>query len=534
MKKRLIGVFGIISLLLVGGLVHHTTKSIYAANTDNSKEKWSAIGTIGGSSWNKDFPLVYDATDDRYELEIALTAGNEFKIRLNNAWTTSIGYGGHTGAGITTYLSKSGENFKVKTTGNYVLWVKDDNVRNYGDRSYGFGIDKAAEAKYYTVKQFKKDGTLASTESILENSVYSPTFYEEEGYRLEGWYTDSTLTTKFVSGTSITKDLSLYPKYIEDKDYKVYFSDNGTLGASVYAYMWSDSHKEHHNAEWPGEKLEKDSSGKYVIDIDVSKSFNKVIFTNNTSQTFDIELNAANEDTYVLGDKATSGEYSGNYYATLEKTGITNVLTRHYKNGTYTRNTTININETEVKKDLEAVYDDITGKYENLFHGSSILERTTLFQDGELWMTRGKNSTTYSYYGTSGENMTTGEATEWGKAPTSVGIVTNTHKDWDNPEEDGMEGFYITLKDIMEKSSKVEWTYNNGVYSTTGLTTEFLAFTAPCFLNLDNDKINNYFTLTGVEVEEKEDGLHLRLMVSSTNSGTLTVEGVLSEAIITK
>lgn len=517
MKKRLIGVFGIISLLLVGGLVHHTTKSIYAANTDNSKEKWSAIGTIGGSSWNKDFPLVYDATDDRYELEIALTAGNEFKIRLNNAWTTSIGYGGHTGAGITTYLSKSGENFKVKTTGNYVLWVKDDNVRNYGDRSYGFGIDKAAEAKYYTVKQFKKDGTLASTESILENSVYSPTFYEEEGFRLEGWYTDSTLITKFVSGTSITKDLSLYPKYIEDKDYKVYFSDNGTLGASVYAYMWSDSHNEHHNAEWPGEKLEKDSSGKYVIDIDVSKSFNKVIFTNNTSQTFDIELNAANEDTYVLGDKATSGEYSGNYYATLEKTGITNVLTRHYNNGTYTRNTTINLN-------TEAL-DDISTH----FHGSVVLERTTYFKPGELWMSRG-TGTTYSYYGTdSSGNMTSGSA-EANVIPTTLGTVAKTHKDWNNVEEDGMEGFYVTLKDIMEKSSTVEWTYFNGVYSTTGLTEEFLAFTAPCLLDTQN-----YVQYTGVEVEEVGETLVLRLLASETNSGALSVEtNVLSQAVITK
>ena len=84
------------------------TKNVEAANTDTSNEKWYAIGTINGTSWNTDFELKYDATDDRYELEIALTAGNEFKIRKDKAWTTSIGYGGNTGAGISTYLSNSG------------------------------------------------------------------------------------------------------------------------------------------------------------------------------------------------------------------------------------------------------------------------------------------------------------------------------------------------------------------------------------------------------------------------------------------
>ena len=158
-------------LCVSGQVAAQELNKVEAANVDNSKEKWSAIGTISGSSWNKDFPLTYDSVDDRYELEIALTAGNEFKIRLNNAWATSIGYGGNTGAGISTYLSKSGENFKVTTTGNYVLWVKDDNVKNYGDKSYGFGIDKAAEVVYHTVTHYNSDGSVLETDSkVLKNS----------------------------------------------------------------------------------------------------------------------------------------------------------------------------------------------------------------------------------------------------------------------------------------------------------------------------------------------------------------------------
>ncbi len=521
-KRKLFSIFGVASLLLAGTFLHHGLESINAAGNgvDDSKEKWSAIGTINGSNWDKDFPLSYDATDDRYELEIALTAGNEFKVRLNNAWTTSIGYGNGIANG-STYLSNSGGNCKVKTTGNYVLWVKDDNVKNYGDKSYGMGIEKAATVEYCTVTHYKKDGTQLNTEQVLKNSTYNPAFEEEEGYKLEGWYSDQALTKKVEKGSKITTNINLYPKYIEAKDYVIYFSDeNATFGSAPTVYMWAEALDGHTNESWPGAVMEKDTQGRYYVEIDASKSYDKVIFTNGSSeakQTTNLDLNAYNEDTYVLG---TTTDTQGHYNATLKRTGITNLITKYYNEGTYTRNTTINLN-------TEAL-DDISTH----FHGSVVLERTTYFTPEALWMTRGENSTTYSYYGTSGENMTTGSATEVGIAPEKLGTVTKDHKDWDpnGKDENGMEGFYITLKDIMEKASTVEWTYSNGVYSTTGLTEEFLAFTAPCLLDTQN-----YVQYTGVEVEEVGETLVLRLLASETNSGALSVEtNVLSQATITK
>ena len=520
MKKiKLFSILGVASLLLSGVFFHQRLESINAAGNgvDDSGENWSAIGTINGSNWNQDFPLSYDATDDRYELEIALTAGNEFKIRLNNDWGTSIGYGGKTGDGISSFLTNNGGNFKVKTTGNYVLWVKDDNVRNYGDNSYGFGIEEAAEVEYVTVTYYSETFTVLASEEIIKGSVYSSLMFNEvEGYKLEGWYTDSNLTTKFVKGNKVSVNLNLYPKYVEATDYTIYFDSSWS---TVYAYMWRDSTSGDNT--WPGEIVSKDLNGKHSLTIDASKSYDSIIFNNGTVQTVDLSLDGViNGDTFVIG-----AENSGNKYeATLKRTSVSKLLEGYYNDGTYTRNTTINLTETAVQE------------VETHFHAEcTMLERTTYFTPEALWMTRGENSETYSYYGTSGENMTTGTATEWGEAPTSVGIVTNTHKDWDNPEEDGMEGFYITLKDIMEKSSTVEWTYNDGVYSTTGLTKEFLAFTAPCFLNFDNEKISNYFTLTSVEIEETNEGLELRL-ITSGDSGKLidTANNVLSKAIITE
>ena len=286
------------------------TKEVSANTTDDSKETWSAIGTINGTSWNTDFDLAYDSVDDRYELAIALNANEEFKIRLNHSWSKSIGYGGNTGAGISTYLSNSGGNFKVKTTGNYILWVKDDKVANYGDNSYGFGIEKVT-AKYYNIVHYDKDGAELSSESVIENSTYNPKFAEVEGYMLEGWYSDAGLTQKVEKGTKITSDLNLYPKYIECSDYYVYFDDNNTLGETVYVYMYRDSTDGANNGNWPGVAAEKDSSGLWRFQVDASKTYSKIIFNGGEGkeQTANLELSYKNT-IYTISEKDNESKYT--------------------------------------------------------------------------------------------------------------------------------------------------------------------------------------------------------------------------------
>ena len=218
-------------------------------------------------------------------------------------------------------------------------------------------------------------------------------------------------------------------------------------------------------------------------------------------------------------------DYSSNQlWISFDKvSSVVKLLTDYYNKGTYTRQTTINVDKDNIEKDLGSVYSENTGKYENLFHANStVLKRTTYFEGDALWMTNEEG--TYSYYGTSGDDMTGGR----------VASLEETSSTIAKAGVGGMEEYYTTLKDIMEKASTVEWTYSNGVYSTTGLTEEFLAFTAPCFLNFDNEKISNYFALTSVEIEETNEGLELRL-ITSGDSGKLidTANNVLSEAIIT-
>lgn len=309
--KKLAGLM--MGLLAVAGLAgFNASKSVVASalevNTkDDSQEKWSVVGTFeGGTAWENDVELNYVSTYDRYEVKISLNAGDKFKIRLDKNWGTSIGWDGNTGGYIDTYLSNDGGNFKVKTTGTYILWVVDDNVKNYGEKSYGFGIGKSC-----TVVHYRNDNNILSTEYIAESSAYNPKFEDVEGFRLEGWYTEPELVNKFEKATAITTDLDLYPKYVEAEDYTAYFYDiENVLGSNVYAYMYRDSTDGGNNASWPGIEMEKDANGCWKIGIDASQTYTKIIFNDNDgAQTDNIEIVDNPLNVYVMGEIKSNNRY---------------------------------------------------------------------------------------------------------------------------------------------------------------------------------------------------------------------------------
>ena len=513
MKRKLLTLLLVLaSVFGIFAIANKTSSVVKAANTDNSKESWYAIGTINGTSWNTDFPLSYNEATDRYELVITLAVNNEFKIRLNKSWTTSIGYGGKTGDGISTYLSNSGGNFKVKTAGNYVLWVKDDNVRNYGDKSYGFGIEPYVEViKEFKVTHHSFSGEVLKEESVQENSLYMPAFEEVEGYRLEGWYTNKELTKKMEKGTQITADLVLYPKYVEVSDYVVYFEDNGTLGSEVYVYMYSDSFDGHFNNAWPGVKLEKTEKG-YLVQVDASKSFDKIIFNggNDKPQTANLDLNCNNGDTYILGAKDSEGKYTATVKATGVSYSFADLINTHYNGGVYTRTTHIYI-------DKDAIAADFGTHFHNAQGGDNVhLDRTTKFVDDYLYFVE-----TGVAFGTSAD----GKLTQF----TWEGSYANSDSD-----VNAIENAFYTLFDLM--NAEAEWTYADGVYTTTNKTVIKIAegFTAPGW----QSPTAAYTDYTQVTVSVNEAGqLVVSLWVSATNSGIVTSTAVgdhvlFAEAII--
>ena len=513
-NKKLLSILGIAALLVAGNFAKQEVEVVDAANADNSQEKWSAIGTINGTSWNKDFALAYDATDDRYELEIALKANEEFKIRLNNAWTTSIGYGGNTGAGISTYLSNSGGNFKVKTTGNYVLWVKDDNVRNYGDKSYGFGIEKAAEVKYCTVTHYLEDGSEYKTEKVLENSTYVTCFAEKEGYALEGWYTDKALTNKIEIGAKITTDLTLYPKYVEAEDYVVYFDDNGNWAETCNVYMFSKYGNT--SASWPGTAIEIDSKGRKYVEVDASKSFDSIIFNNETEQTEDLNLTGAlNGDTYKLTEKNTEGKYK----ADILRTSVYNLFNEYYNEGSYTKVSELKVNE---------IAEQEVAKY---FHASADVKwRKTVYTTEGLSMTTSKDGVTYTTEASVYTNAGEGKVQH-----TGVGGNYTVNKG-------SVEEWFYTLHDFVNAST-TGWTYENGVYTHALVSTDSelkedeltkmaREFVAPMWLapNADNWAYARFNKLTVQVVDGK---LVMSLYVESDNVDiTDNADGLFSQVTI--
>ena len=205
------------------------------------------------------------------------------------------------------------------------------------------------------------------------------------------------------------------------------------------------------------------------------------------------------------------------------------LLTEYYNKGVYKK-------ATEIYLSPEAV--DVLKIY---FHaGSTELERTTYYDGNQLWMSR-KNGT-YAYYGTDAEGNLTSATTQEAlsvpeKASLAVTKGNNTDSQTWDTEDVGMEGYYVTLKDISEDLfDDVTWTYENGVYAATEdkVLDYFRLFTAPCFLSVSEENMN-YITFNKVTVEELYGTLEIKLYAEGTESGKLTSSGgIFSSATVVK
>ena len=230
----------------------------------------------------------------------------------------------------------------------------------------------------------------------------------------------------------------------------------------------------------------------------------------------------------LIGILATANLLNNSSAEATDNESLVELLSDYYNNGSYKKRTEIYLTESaasELKKYFHA--------------GSTILERTTYYNGNELWMSRGKevDGVTYSYYGTAydGEKeigVTNAATTEKLVTPANAPIALT------GDGKESMENYYVTLKDISEANyENIEWTYTNGVYSTTdpNVITNFRLFTAPCFLEITAENIN-YLQFSKVTVEELYGTLELKLYVAVTEEkGKLTTtNGLFSQATIAK
>ena len=191
------------------------------------------------------------------------------------------------------------------------------------------------------------------------------------------------------------------------------------------------------------------------------------------------------------------------------------LFTKYYNSGSYKKDTTLNISE-EVAEEIK-----------EYFHANvNILERTTYYNNDELWMSNGNGYSGYGSYEGKLTNFSVSRSREKGNE-TVLSI------------EGGMEGYYCTLNDFKEgkhNSAHVEnkITLNNGwasigevLYSQSNDIIEgYRLFTAPLWLSTPESK--NYISFSLVTLEEevldanaKETGnttrLVMKLWVSSTD-----------------
>ena len=201
-------------------------------------------------------------------------------------------------------------------------------------------------------------------------------------------------------------------------------------------------------------------------------------------------------------------------------TELNSLVSSYYNNGVYLKETVINLKQEVV---------DELNEHGGFHAGADDLVRVTKFNGGTLTMTIPGNDKYESNYGT---DEATGGLTHWSKGGTPRVVISKptsaeTAGDWRNWEEDGMEGYYWTVKDIVAEQSH-NWTVKNGVYSSNDSTVVewFKAIVAPCYVGFRTETAN-YITLSRVEIEEVDNTLQLRLFACETDSGKFTAGNLL-------
>ena len=392
-------------------------------------------------------------------------------------------------------------------------------------KDHGFGIDKVTEVKTYTITHYKKDGSVLSDETVNEGTAYVPKFSEEEGFKLEGWYTDQSLTKKMEKGTTITSNLNLYPNYVEATDYVIYFKDDANLfGNKVNAYMWADKLDGSFNVAWPGTTMEKDQDRGWKLTVDASKSFDSIIFNNGTLQTDNLDLTKVNEkDTFVL---SKNGEQ---YTASIEHTGVLyglkDLVSEYYNDGVYTRNTVININDT-AKSEISEYFHNAGSEKDSW--ANLQLVRQTNFCGNYLYFNEGSKAG----FGTSANGTLT--SFTWNGSYDNSASVGNA-----------IDSYFVTLKDFVDLQNNSsnngasgvdlseKWSYAGGVYTSTSraVIEAAKAFAAPGWVDA-----GNYTDFTKVTISVEKGALVISLHVDSTNTGVLKDQTttVFASAKITK
>ena len=112
-------------------------------------------------------------------------------------------------------------------TGVWIIYNSGGDADKYLPQLPGFGNNQpliqnpvSNPVSTFTVTFNSQGGTSVSSQTVVANSTLTePTKPTRSGYIFDGWYTDNKYTTKWIfgsSGTKVTKDITLYAKWINE------------------------------------------------------------------------------------------------------------------------------------------------------------------------------------------------------------------------------------------------------------------------------------------------------------------------------
>ena len=125
--------------------------------------------------------------------------------RKVGTYTIVISYNGFTGEGQENYTGSG--TFASEVT------VRNVNSGSSGGGGGGGGISVTR----YTITFDTQGGSKVASKTVNENTTVSePAEPTREGYRFDGWYTDQSCTAAYNFDTKVTKNITLYAKWVED------------------------------------------------------------------------------------------------------------------------------------------------------------------------------------------------------------------------------------------------------------------------------------------------------------------------------
>ena len=213
--------------------------------------KWEAANSINEIRLAGDFQYGTVPVGTLPSFNPGTTTDSITIDRTNSRWKYKMKSGGWSGFGSETPTAVNdgktdyGYEFAVDTKAGYQLASDLKVIYNGVDVTSTAKVKKYAWGGYvtvdlgkaigtpvvYTITFNSNDGTSVESQNVnagekLTEPTPAPT---REGFTFDGWYEDSTFSTKFNFDTPITDNMTLYAKWTENK-YTLTFDANGGSG----------------------------------------------------------------------------------------------------------------------------------------------------------------------------------------------------------------------------------------------------------------------------------------------------------------